>query len=64
MRKIIFKGKNFDAIKKGNNYFGIEEKNGNELTSTNTKSSAIKRVKLMDKVYDLGYSQGSYWECY
>lgn len=27
MRKLIFfEGKNFNAIKKGNNYFGIEEK--------------------------------------
>lgn len=63
MRQTVFEGKNFDAIRKGNNYFGIEEKNGNELTSTATKSSAIKRVKLMDKVYDLGYSQGC-WDNY
>lgn len=62
MRKLIFEGKNFDVIKKGNNYFGIE-RNGKEFTSTDTYSKAIKRVKLMDRVYDLGYSQGC-WDNY
>ena len=31
MRKMILEGKNFDVIKKGNNYFGIE-RNGTEFT--------------------------------
>ncbi|WP_075823946.1 hypothetical protein [Clostridium perfringens] len=62
MKKLIFEGKNFDVIKKGNNYFGIE-RNGKEFTSVDTYSKAIKRVKLMDRVYDLGYSQGC-WDNY
>lgn len=62
MRKLIFEGKNFDTIKKGNNYFGIE-RNSKEFTSTDTYSKAIKRVKLIDRVYDLGYSQGC-WDNY
>ncbi|MBI6005884.1 hypothetical protein H8J86_07950 [Clostridium perfringens] len=62
MKKLIFEGKNFDVIKKGNNYFGIE-RNGKEFTSADTYSKAIKRVKLMDRVYDLGYSQGC-WDNY
>ena len=43
MKKLILEGKNFDIIKKGNNYFGIE-RNGKEFTSADTYSKAIKRV--------------------
>lgn len=57
MRKVVYEGSYFIAIKKGENYFGIEL-NGVEYTSTNTISSEIKKTKLLDKVYRKGYSDG------
>lgn len=63
MRQVIFEDRHFDTIKKGSNYFSIE-RNGRELTSATTRSRAIKRVRLMGRVYNIGYSDAVYWENY
>lgn len=57
-RKKVFETRHYVVIKKGNNYFGIENTGGKEITSSRTMSNATKKVKLMEKVYQEGYDNG------
>lgn len=57
-RKKVFETRHYVVIKKGNNYFGIEDTTGEEITSSRTMSNATKKVKLMEKVYQTGYEDG------
>lgn len=58
MRKKVFETRHYVVIKKGNNYFGIENTGGEEITSSRTMSNATKKIKLMEKVYQEGYDNG------
>lgn len=53
----LYNTEKFTVIQKGNKYFGIEIE-GEELISTKTKSSAIRKARLLDRVYSIGRKEG------